>query len=232
MACLTTFQELRSLLKCAKQRKLLSIEPDFQVMMQDIPKKTKRDTYIETKEQMKSFIDACCASPHGDIFIIALLTCSRIGDIIDMKWSDINLEEKKWSYFPQKQKKDNKEKVHVPLCNQVLCLLKAKAKKDNLVFSGYYYRYIDFQWQKLKQNITIDLKDLHIHDLRRTHLHWINTSDYLIAQHSLGHKVTKSAAAIYLSNAATFEQRKNLVQNLEDKILNINSNFSNAAITA
>ena len=160
--------------------------------------------------------------------MIALLTCSRIGDIIDMKWSDINLEEKKWSYFPQKQKKEDKEKVHVPLSNTVMRLLQNKKNNKEKVFAMSYDS-IDYWWQKLKQNITTDLKDLHIHDLRRTHLHWSNIQDYLIAQHCLGHKVTKSAAATYLSNAATFEQRLCLVQDLEKKIF-INQNIDNTAI--
>jgi integrase len=224
MACITTFQDLRLLLKFAKQNKLLSCVPDLQVIVQNMPKKSKRDAYIKTKEQMTSFVDACYASPHGGIFIIALLTCSRIGDIIEMRWSDINLDEKKWSYLPQKQKKDNKEKVHVPLSNEVIRLLKERNTATTKVFDGYYHRDVVRKWDKIKQNTTKDMKDLHIHDLRRTHLHWSNIQDYLIAQHCLGHKVSKSAAAIYLSNAATFEQRYQLVQNLEYKILNINQN--------
>ena len=229
MACITTFQDLHLLLKFAKQRKLVSVEPDLQVIRQDMPQKSKRDAYIKTKEQMKSFVDACYASPHGDIFMIALLTCSRIGDIIDMRWSDINWQEQKWSYFPQKQKAGDKEEVHVPLSDEVVRLLKKRNTSTIKVFDGYYHRDVLRKWNKIKQNITKDMKDLHIHDLRRTHLHWSNIQDYLIAQHSLGHKVTKSAAAIYLSNAATFEQRLGLVQDLEKKILNTNLNKTNTA---
>ena len=71
---------------------------------------------------------------------------------------------KKWSYFPQKQK-DNKEKVHIPLSNAVLCLL--KRQNDILVFSGYYY-IMEIKGEKV---MTEQLQDLHIHDLRRTYLH-------------------------------------------------------------
>ena len=49
-----------------------------------------------------------------------------------MRWSDINLRERRWTYQPQKQKESKKEEVHVPLSEKVIETIKKKAKQGRL----------------------------------------------------------------------------------------------------
>lgn len=209
-----TYQKIVNVLKTANSNALIDIKYDnLCIIKKQISSEKPRQLYIQSGEQMKALLSALNTSDYKDVFIIALLTCARIGDVLAMRWIDIDLKNKKWAYTSQKQN----EKVYIPLSNKVIEILKCANNTNKQVFD-VKYRKIIYEWSKITTQLPNELKNLHIHDLRRTHLHWANIGDFAVKQHTLGHKTNIGATGVYDSNASIFEIRKTIVQNLADKI--------------
>ena len=117
-AILVTYKKLAELLKISFDAGIIETLVSIKIIAQHVPEEKKRDMYIHKKEDMKAFLHVIERSEKYEIFLVAFLTCSRIGDVIDMKWKDIDFSSRKWIYQPQKQKEENKEDVHVPLSNK------------------------------------------------------------------------------------------------------------------
>ena len=133
-----------------------------------------------------------------------------------MRWSDINLRERRWTYQPQKQKESKKEEVHVPLSEKVIETIKRRQNKEDCVFETDYL-VVRRQWIKMRLGLPCHLRDLTIHDLKRTHVHVIGSKDFLLVQHSLQHKVG-GATGHYVRSSATFEERKKGVDKLTNQL--------------
>ncbi|QEK39345.1 site-specific integrase [Candidatus Sneabacter namystus] len=141
-----------------------------------------------------------------------------------MRWSNskkefgVDLENSKWTYLPQKQIK--KEVVHAPLSKRICAFLQTKTKESKQVLNFPYLR-VYREWVKIRKQMPESLWQLNIHDLRRTRVHWGKTEDVLITQHTLGHKLKLGNMSTYTSNAATFEKRLQITQELEDKLYSL-----------
>lgn len=59
----------------------------------DIPRKVPFEIHPLTNEQIQKFIDAVHKHPNGALFILAIATGMRRGEIAGLKWRDINLEQ-------------------------------------------------------------------------------------------------------------------------------------------
>jgi integrase len=215
-AIIKTYRKLAELLKVAFYGQILAKQINIKALSKHVPKPQKREIYIHEKVDMKAFLGACKSKKEYEIFIVSLLTCSRIGDIIAMKWSDINLNEGRWVYAPQKQQEDKKEIVHIPLSAEVIEIICKRKKEGEYVFDTSYLA-VRHAWISMKKRLPLSLQDLTIHDLRRTHLHWIGYKDFLLVQHSLQHKVG-GAAGHYVTSSATFNDRKKAVDKLTNEL--------------
>lgn len=59
-----------------------------------VPKGRKQDWIVLTREEQKTFIEIAKQKEHGEIYIFALATGMRIGEILALTWEDIDWEEK------------------------------------------------------------------------------------------------------------------------------------------
>ena len=218
-AIIKTYRKLSELLKIAFEAKITAKQINIKALSKHVPQQGKREVYIHEKLDMKAFLNACKSKKEYEIFIVSLLTCSRIGDIIAMKWHDINLDEGRWVYQPQKQQEDKKEIVHIPLSKKVIEIICKRKKEGEYVFDTDYLA-VRHAWVSMKKRLPLSLQDLTIHDLRRTHVHFVGSKDFLLVQHSLQHKVG-GATGHYVKSSATFEERKKAIDKLTNELFKI-----------
>jgi integrase len=134
-----------------------------------------------------------------DFFYICLLTGARRGNVLSMKWEDVNLERRTWTVADTK----NGESQTIVLPHEAIEILEKRAllSKKEWVFpspasaSGHIEE-PKKAWKRILKEANIS--NLRIHDLRRTLGSWqaaTGANSYIIGK-SLGHK-THQATAIY-----------------------------------
>jgi integrase len=164
-------------------------------------KEKSRDRFIQNDETVSFFkaLDAEINEMFKDFFYILLLTGARKSNVQSMNWNDISFERAVWVIKETK----NGEAMTVPLIPQAIGILE-KRHKDRLsdwVFPSATSKSGHIEepkkpWKRVLERAGI--KDLRIHDLRRTLGSWqaaIGANSYIIGK-SLGHK-TQAATAIY-----------------------------------
>jgi integrase len=160
-------------------------------------------------DELTNFLKALELEPnklYQDFFYVSLLTGARKSNVLAMRWNEIDFERSAWR-IPETK---NGHPVELPLVAEVVAILKERKRQANSVFvfpgTGATGHLADPKkaWAKiLARPATFDppqlaLKDLHIHDLRRTLGSWqaiLGTSLPIIGK-SLGHK-TSRATEIY-----------------------------------
>lgn len=164
-------------------------------------KEKSRDRFIQPDELPK-FFEALLQEENitiRDCIWILLLTGVRKGNALAMRFDEINFTNKEWRIPDTK----NGETLTIPLSNQVMKILIARQSNgiSEFVFpsnsSGKgYIQDLKKAWIRILKRARI--KDLRIHDLRRTLGSWqVATGASLpIIGKSLGHK-TQQATAIY-----------------------------------
>ena len=134
-----------------------------------------------------------------DFFYICLFTGARCGNVMEMKWEDVNLERGTWQIVETK----NGESHTIPLSEQVLEILtnKFSSRFNQWVFpspnsSSGHIEEPKKAWQRILKNAGIE--NLRIHDLRRTLGSWqaATGANSYVRGKSLGHK-SQEATAIY-----------------------------------
>lgn len=164
-------------------------------------KEKSRDRFIQGDE-ISRFFEALKEEHNKvfkDFFYICLLTGARRRNVQAMHWDDINFNRSEWKINETK----NGESLLLPLIPQVFIILKERYKNRNSdwVFPSPTSKSGHIEepkkaWNKLLKRA--DIKDLRIHDLRRTLGSWqaaTGANSYIIGK-SLGHK-TQQATAIY-----------------------------------
>jgi integrase len=189
-------------------------------------KERSRDRFL-TAEEIPRFFKALEMEENKtarDFFKVLLLTGVRKSNALAMRWDQISFKEKTWR-IPETK---NGEPLTIPLNENVIILLKDRLKdtlkenslkpplKDSLkgdclkeslkqnasewVFEGDgkagHLNDPKKAWNRLLKRA--DLKDLRMHDLRRTFGSWqaaLGANGYIIGK-SLGHK-SQQATAIY-----------------------------------
>jgi len=133
-----------------------------------------------------------------DFILIALLTGARRSNVQQMRWEDISFTRKEW-LIPRTK---NDEPQILPLCSEAMAILQKRkvVGKSDYVFpgSGRTGYFIDPKkgWARvLKQ---AGLKNLRLHDLRRTLGGWQAKSgtSLIVIGKSLGH-TSVQATAVY-----------------------------------
>ena len=132
-----------------------------------------------------------CPEPLKSIVIIALNTGMRRGEILGLKWQDIDFKEKNCMLWDTK----NKEKRIVPLNSQ--CMIYSWNKKNpdsEYVFSGESPKghvgetYMTHMFKEMVKKLGI--QDFRFHDLRHTFASWLVMKGINLktVQELLGHK--------------------------------------------
>jgi integrase len=159
------------------------------------PKESRGRVRYLDKDEIQRLRDACCTSDNKyleTIFVLAISTGMRKGEILSLSWSDVDLAKKSITL----QETKNGERRSVPLAGEAYKLLKKLGKvrniDNNLLFPGKRKRKqpgkIDTSWRKALT--AAGIKDYRFHDNRHTaasHLAMNGASLAEIAE-VLGHK--------------------------------------------
>jgi integrase len=163
-------------------------------------KEQKRDRFI-LHDELPKFMEALEMEPNRamkDFFLMCLYTGARCGNVLSMRWEDIDFSIKEWR-IPDTT---NGEPVRIPLIGEALEILSDRSwiKDSSIpwVFPGHGKSGCLTSPQKAWKKILdrAGLKNLRIHDLRRTLASYqaIAGTSLLIIGKSLGHKSPQSTA--------------------------------------
>ena len=161
----------------------------------------ERDRWVEGRE-MPKLLAAIAAEPNIDIrdfVLLALLTGQRKSNVLSMRWEELDLahpDGARWTIPASKTKARKKQTV--PLAEQAVAIIRSRSPAPNgYVFassaskSGHLI-YPDSGWQRTVTRA--GLKDLRLHDLRRTLGSWQARlgASLLVIGKSLGHTDSRS----------------------------------------
>jgi len=158
----------------------------------------KRDRFLQPDE-MPKFLEAVQAEPSEvvrDYILVSLFTGARRGNVLSMRWEDIDLAAGIWRIPDTKSGKP----VVLPLVPDVVRILNERPRKNEYVFPSRvgngHLKDPMRQWREILKRS--GLKDLRLHDLRRTFGSWQAAAGVSlpIIGKSLGHSGT-SATEIY-----------------------------------
>jgi integrase len=183
---------LRAILNIALRWNLLETNPFSKMKCIKIPETTP---IFFSKDDFQRFMDAVGDHWMKDSFLFAVMTGMRRGEVLNLKWSDVKLEEKiaHIQSSPTYRVKAGKSRT-IPLGDIVLNLLERRAKtsKSEFVFDydGKMIKgdHIARQFKKFVLKAGLN-KKLHFHSLRHTFATWLvqgRVSIYEI-QKLLGH---------------------------------------------
>lgn len=158
-----------------------------------------RDRFLQPDE-LKRFFKAVSNETNGivrDYLMLSLFTGARRADMLAMRWDQVSFDRKVWR-IPRTK---NGESLSIPLTQKAIkILMKRKKNNSEFVFQGNGKTGHLVEFKRIWRQILIrsEIKDLRLHDLRRTLGSWqaIMGSSTLIIGKSLGHK-SQDATAIY-----------------------------------
>lgn len=151
-------------------------------------------------DELPRFFESLDAEPNDtirDYIYVSLFTGARRSNVLGMRWEDIHLERQEW-LVPETK---NGESLRVHLIETVIDILKKRQERygqGEWVFEGSgktgHLMEPKAGWKRILQRANI--KDLRIHDLRRTLGSWqaATGANTFIIGHALGHKNTQSTA--------------------------------------
>lgn len=154
-------------------------------------------------DEMPAFFQAVADEDSEDVrdyVLLSLWTGARRGNVLAMRWSDINLTRRTWTIPGTKTK--NREELTVPLTPVALAILKRREAVSSgpWVFPGFggtgHMVEPKKGWARILKRAK--LEDLRLHDLRRTMGSWqVDTGASLaIVGKTLGHK-SQATTAVY-----------------------------------
>lgn len=162
-------------------------------------KEKSRDRFLHPDELPRFFesLDMEQNDTIRDYIYVSLFTGVRKTNVLEMRWEDLYFERKEW-LVPETK---NGEPLRVHLVDSVIDLLKKRLElygRQEWVFEGTgetgHLMEPKAGWRRILDRAGI--KDLRIHDLRRTLGSWqaaTGSNSYMIGR-SLGHKSTQSTA--------------------------------------
>lgn len=160
-------------------------------------KEKSRNRFLHPDE-LPHFFESLEAEPNDtikDYIYVSLLTGARKSNVLAMRWEDIHLERQEW-LIPETK---NGEPLRVPLVPKVIEILENRSQKygkNGWIFEGTgktgHLIEPKSGWKRILNRVGI--KDLRLHDLRRTVGSWqaaTGANSYIIGG-TLGHKDQKS----------------------------------------
>jgi len=163
-------------------------------------KEKSRDRFLQSDELPKFFhaLQNENNETMRDYFFISLFTGARRANVLSMRWAEISFERSEWRIEETK----SGEPQTIPLTPEVINVLQERKKLADSVFvfpgkgeSGHMVE-PKFGWKRIINRA--GLKDVRIHDLRRTQGSWqaATGSSLPIIGKTLGHK-NASTTSIY-----------------------------------
>ena len=161
-----------------------------------------RERFLSAEELSRFFeaLQTLESKITADYIMLSLLTGARKSNVLEMKWEDINFDEKIW-YIKETK---NGTSQRLPLSENAIEILQARL--ENKGESPFVFASVESKtghlvepkraWATLLKRANI--QDLRLHDLRRTLGSWqaaTGANSYIIGK-SLNHK-SQSATAIY-----------------------------------
>lgn len=161
-------------------------------------KEKSRDRFLQGDE-LPRFFQALAETPNiilRDYVLISLLTGARQANVLSMRWQDINLDRAEWRIEETK----NGTPQTVALSPEAIEVLNSRDQSGIFVFPGTgktgHYADPKKGWFRLLESA--DIKNLRMHDLRRTLGSWQakTGASLAIIGKSLNHK-NQNTTAIY-----------------------------------
>lgn len=133
-----------------------------------------RERYLLPHEVAPFFsaVDSCKSRTVRDFIYMCIYTAARSGNVMQMRWSEINFDDAVWFVAETK----NGESQYIPLDPEAISLLKsrwASRLTSDFVFPSKDQGHITNPrktWYDILRRAQI--ADLRIHDLRRSHASW------------------------------------------------------------
>lgn len=188
---------LRRIYKTAIENGWAMTNPAAAVVLAETP---SRERFLNMEELVRWFaaLNAVKSESTRDFFLMALYTGARRDNVASMRWDEIDMEKAIWTIPGQKFK--TKTSMMVVLAPQSIEILNRRANDSEWVFPSYgktgHFVEPKHAWKKIC--VAAEIKDLRLHDLRRTLGSWqagLGASLPIIGK-SLGHK-SQSATQIY-----------------------------------
>ncbi|MDE2039565.1 MAG: site-specific integrase [Elusimicrobia bacterium] len=157
---------LRKLLNKAVEWKVIPVNPIFRIKLFD-ERESIRKRYLKPEEIQ--LLLQCCTPAARNVVTFALYTGRRFGEIIGMRWQEVDLANG-YVYFPRTKKKEPDQVAIPPRALEVLKTLYA-ARHNEFVFAKERggqgpLKYVRSQFVKALTKAGI--KDFRFHDLRHT----------------------------------------------------------------
>ncbi|UNX66915.1 site-specific integrase [Klebsiella aerogenes] len=138
-------------------------------MMTEANKRTRRPTRQESdlilEGLRKRELTAYSKTPFSRIYLFSILTCMRIGEVLRLRWQDVDSKSKS---ILVRDRKDPRKKIGnhmvVPLLGEAWDILQEQPRRGELIFP-YARANISKAFRLVKNSLGIE--DLHYHDLRR-----------------------------------------------------------------
>lgn len=183
--------------------------------------KVKKESHHEalTFDQARALFDEW--RPPTSITACAILfgalTASRVGEFVPAKWEEIDLHREVW-HCPPERRKDGKKYPHrVPLCRQLVSMLKMLPHDSPYVFAGKGGSHIS----KETPRVVLQKKLGHgtMHGFRSTFRDWCaeNGKDPIVSEKSLMH-ATGSAVVQAYQRSDLLDARRVLMQEWADAV--------------
>lgn len=174
-----------------------------------------------TADETKRLIDAVDASANtqlGAIVRLLLLTGCRKRELLDAKWSEIDLDKQVWR-IPMERAKTSKTR-HVPLSEQAMGVLRSLRRWDGCDYvvpnpvTRKPYHSIHFSWDRARKEA--GLADVRIHDCRHSFASWLVEAGYsiYIVSKALGHASSRTTERYAHVSDTTLRSASNAAANL------------------
>jgi integrase len=163
-----------------------------------LPKTIKRQIKFLTPEEAEKYLQACAPS-FFPLAATLLFTGMRVGELFELKWTDVNLDSHTIIARPETTK-SKKERV-IPISDQIHEILANLPRTSDYVFPGEdgKSQRKTCQHAHEKARRKAGLMDFRIHDLRHTFISLAVRQGYDLATISriVGHSSTKITYEIY-----------------------------------
>jgi integrase len=139
-----------------------------------------------------------------------ILTCARTGEVLNLTWDEIDLDNKLWTLAAMRTKQGRSHRV--PLTARAIELLGQRKGYSNFVFSGYNRKALSgksmaYILQTMNLAVTV-------HGFRSTFRNWAGDMTDYQREHieeSLGHQVGNAVERAYRRSDA-LEKRRTILQ--------------------
>ena len=201
-------RSLKSIFQYAVRQDILEISPFYKIKLLKIAKRTPS---FLTLDELKLILTKVKSETLKDLFLFAAFTGLRLGEIVNLKKIDVNLENMQihvvnTNEFSTKSGFERTVPLHECLVDVVKRQIKNKSvylfskKENSYMFSRSY---VSHKFKTAFRKTAID-KDIHFHSLRHTTISWgvQNHIDIYVLQQIMGHSsVVVTSGYAHLGNS-------------------------------